>query len=102
MHDRGRACGRRQGVRSGAGEGKALATAGTAKETEEIATQINTIAQHQPKHVTRCGEVSASIGEVSEVATAIAARGRKQAAATQGNRCQREGLSQSPLSNSFL
>jgi methyl-accepting chemotaxis protein len=65
-----------------AGEVKALATQ-TAKATEEIATQINTIRAATSEAVTAVREVSASIGEVSEVATAIAAAVEEQAAATQ-------------------
>ncbi len=64
-----------------AGEVKALA-AQTAKATDEIATQITAIRASTGEAVNAVREVSATIGEVNEVATAIAAAVEQQAAAT--------------------
>ena len=64
-----------------AGEVKALATQ-TAKATDEIATQITTIRGSTGEAVAAVRDVRMAIGEVNEVATAIAAAVEQQAAAT--------------------
>ena len=64
-----------------AGEVKALATQ-TAKATDEIAAQIGAIRASTGEAVMAVHDVSSAIGEVNEVATAIAAAVEQQAAAT--------------------
>ena len=64
-----------------AGEVKALATQ-TAKATDEIAAQITAIRGATGEAVAAMREVNTSIGEVNEVAAAIASAVEQQAAAT--------------------
>ena len=65
-----------------AGEVKALATQ-TAKATDEISTQITAIRAATADAVSAVREVGTAIGQVEEVATAIAAAVEEQASVTQ-------------------
>ena len=71
-----------------AGEVKALATQ-TAKATDEIATQITAIRATTGEAVSAVRDVTASIGEVNEVATAIAAAVEAAGGGDTGDRRQR-------------
>jgi methyl-accepting chemotaxis protein len=64
-----------------AGEVKALATQ-TARATEEIAAQVTAIRTATTESVAAVREVGTAIGEVEEVATAIAAAVEQQASST--------------------
>jgi methyl-accepting chemotaxis protein len=65
-----------------ASEVKALA-AQTAKATEEIGTQITQMQSATQLSVSAIKEISATIGQISEISTAIAAAVEQQGAATQ-------------------
>jgi methyl-accepting chemotaxis protein len=65
-----------------ASEVKALA-AQTAKATEEIGTQITQMQSATQQSVSAIKEISVTIGQISEISTAIAAAVEEQGAATQ-------------------
>jgi methyl-accepting chemotaxis protein len=65
-----------------ASEVKTLATQ-TAKATEEIAAQVRSIQEATASSATAIGEITKTIGRVSEISTAIASAVEEQGAATQ-------------------